>query len=596
MVFSLLGKLLAALPERAVESLARGCASVLSATPRGRMVRRNLQMALKIENEEALEAMTKEACARTVELGLLGLAGEAFDDKRWKQKIFVSENTRALVEELLAQERGIMLLVPHTTLMEALTVMPIFFDIRRRVSVLYRAFGSPAVERAVLGRRQAHGVRLLSREKGMRKLIHELRAGQVAGLLFDQNSGDNGGIISFMGRAAAASDLPDVIYKHSDAVPVILAIKRTGFWKGELILEKLPEDGTPITLLANRWLESYLRENKTDWLWLHNRWKTLNRPQRVLGLNHQKILEVPKERKTKIFVRMPNWLGDVVMALPSLRALRDSRPDAEITLFARSGYLPLLNKLAVADRCLGIPVKPLESFKFFAQFKKNRPDVTLAYTNSLRGDIEMWLTGAKVRGGLWRQGYWRPLINAGAEASRAELKSTHQTQVWQKWLVAMGLKVPVSYAPLQKNNSRGPIGFVPGSANTPAKRYPAAQWRQLAQKLDEDVVLFGAPGEKLIGEEIAKDLPKVKNLIGQTDMAGLAEELCKCRLVIGNDTGAMHLANAWGVPTLVVYGPTSPTVTRPIFEAPYHQIKAKEGAPIGSVGVEEILEMARKIG
>lgn len=597
MVFSILGKILAALPERAVESMARGCGGLLSALPRGRMVRRNLRMALNIENEDALEAMTKEACARTVELGLLGLAGEAFGDERWKQKIFVSEKTRALAEELLKQPRGILLLIPHTTMMEALTVMPIFFEIKRRVSVLYRAFGSPAVERAVLGRRQAHGVKLLSREKGMRKLIHELREGQVGGLLFDQNSGDKGEIISFMGRAAAASDLPDVVHKHSNAVPVMLAIKRTGFWKGELVLEKLPEDGTPVTLLANRWLERYLKTPPhTDWLWMHNRWKTLNKPYEVLGLNHQKILEVPKERKTKIFVRMPNWLGDVVMALPTLRALRESRPDAEITLFARSGYLPLLNQLAVADRCLGIPVKPFESFKFFAQFEKNRPDVTLAYTNSLRGDIEMWLTGAKLRGGLWRQGYWRPLINAGAKVSQKELKSTHQTQVWEKMFVAMGLKTKVSYAPLQKSNARGPVGFVPGSANTPQKRYPAAQWRELAKKLDEEVVLFGAPGEKMIGEQIAKDLKNVRNLIGQTDMAGLAEELAKCRLVVGNDTGAMHLANALGVPTLVIYGPTSPTVTRPIFEAPYHQIKAKEGEVIGSVGVEEILEMTRKIG
>ncbi len=202
------------MPERAVESLARGCAGILRGLPRGQMVKRNLRMALEIENEEKLDNLTLEACERTVELGLMGLAGQSFSKERWQRTIFISDKTRKLVEELLSQPRGVLLLIPHTTLMEALTVLPIFFDVQRRVSVLYRAFGSPAVERAVLGRRQAHGVQLLSRDVGMRKLIHELRAGQVGGLLFDQNSGDKGEIISFMGRAAAASDMPDIVYKH----------------------------------------------------------------------------------------------------------------------------------------------------------------------------------------------------------------------------------------------------------------------------------------------------------------------------------------------------------------------------------------------
>ena len=88
----------------------------------------------------------------------------------------------------------------------------------------------------------------------------------------------------------------------------------------------------------------------------------------------------------------------------------------------------------------------------------------------------------------------------------------------------------------------------------------------------------------------------VTDLAGKTDLAALADEIGKCSLVIGNDTGAMHLANALGVPTLVIYGPTSPTRTRPIFNAAYHQIKAAEGAPIGSVKPEEIVNKLLSLG
>ncbi len=365
-----------------------------------------------------------------------------------------------------------------------------------------------------------------------------------------------------------------------------------------MVLEKLKQNNVPLTLQANRWLENYLKNPPhTDWLWMHNRWKTLNKTYERLGLNHQKILEVPTQKKTRIFIRMPNWLGDVIMALPVLRALRASRPDAKITLFARSGYITLLQKFGVADEVLGIPAKKFESFQFFAQFKKDRPDFMIALTNSLRGDIEMWLTGCKQRAGLMRQGYWRPLINCGLKVSRKELRETHQAHVWEKLFKKLGLKTEVSYTPFDFADAKktDAIGFVPGSANTPEKRYPASQWRELAQLLKKSVVLFGAPAEKMIGDEISQGLTNVTDKIGQTDLAGLAAEISKCSLVVGNDTGAMHLANALGVPTLVIYGPTSPTVTRPIFAAPYHQLKASQGAPIGSVTPAEVLEKIREI-
>lgn len=615
MIVQLLGRLMAALPLRVVEGLCAGAGTVLSVLPRGRMVRRNMQMALGLDEEidkKKLEKMAREACCRTIELGVMGLAGQYFSPERWRQTIGVSDETQKLVEELLAQPRGVLLLIPHTTLMEALTALPIFFNPSKSVSVLYRSFASPAVEEAILGRRQAHGVRLLSRQKGMRELIQGLRAGNVGGLLFDQSSGEKGTLISFMGRAAAASNLPDIILQHASPIPVVLAIRRTGFWRGQLVVQKLEEaDNAPaLTLQSHRWLEGYLRDERssTDWLWLHNRWKCLNAPWERLGFSGRfgrTVLEVAKEKKTKIFIRMPNWLGDIVMALPVLRALRASRPDAQITLFCRSPYIPLIEKFAIADRVLGLPKKLWKSVGYLRTFKNERPDFCLALTNSLRGDLEMWATGSKQRAGLTREGYWRPLVNCGLRICKKQLAESHQSHVWERLFEACGLTVPVSYAPFSfgKNNneSRNEVnkefktGIVAGSANTPEKRYPAAQWRQLVEKINKPIVLFGAPAEAEITKEIAQGLHNVTDLAGKTDLATLADEIAKCSFVIGNDTGAIHLANALGVPTLVIYGPTSPTRTRPIFTAPYYQLKAPAGQPIGSVSVEEIVKKLQEI-
>lgn len=656
MFLQFLGRLVALLPEKFVEGLCYACGALLWMTSRGALVRRNMRQAFAGKpgfDEKTINRLAFEACERTIELGVLGLAGQFFGAKRWHRMVAIDPRILEKIKQMDNVDQGVLLLVPHTTLMEALTVLPALVQSRKHISVLYRAFGSAAIEQTILQRRQKHGARLLDRTTGVRTLVRELKAGQFAGMLFDQNSGDKGVLIPFMGRVAAASDLPDIIYRHAKPVSYVLALRRTAFWRGELVVKELRE-GESLTLQAAHALEEYLSDKKTaaDWLWTHKRWKVLDRPAECLGLGNRKVLELPTQKKTKIFIRMPNWLGDVVMALPMLRALRQSRPDAEITLLARSAYLPLLQRLAVAqsfsqsspgggektndarmnsplkgtefstggsvvfkgreiphiplaDRFLGLPKKASDSFRFCSTLKHENPDVTLALTNSLRGDIEMWLTHARHRFGLLREGYWRPLITHGYFVGKKELAAMHQSHVWEAMFKHFGMTVKVSYAPMclspSSENARvfaaaegKLLGFVPGSANTPEKRYPSRKWRELAKQLNCPIYLFGTPVEQMITSQIAEDLPFVNDLAGKTDMAGLAETLVACRLVIGNDTGAMHLANALGIPTLVIYGPTSPTRTRPIFNSPYHQLKADDGN-IGSISVETLYNMTRSI-
>ncbi len=599
-MLSLLGRFVAALSEGAVEGLCRFAGFCIFHTSRGALARRNIRMALEVSDKQRVRRLAYEACCRAAELGLLGLAGQFFSPERWRRTISVSEELRAKLLEVGASERGLLFFVPHTTLMEALTALPLFFpENKKRISVLYRAFASEALEQAILKRRQKHGARLLSRDKGLRELVHELQRGQVGALLFDQNSGHKGGLISFMGRAASASDLGDVICKHADCATYVLALRRRGFWRGEIIAEELkPEqkgEGA-LAIAAHRWLERYLRDEatSTDWLWLHKRWKCLDTRKSRLGLNHKQIFEIPVQKKTKIFVRIPNWLGDVVMALPVLRALRASRPDAEITFFSKNIYLPLLQRFGLADRVLGIPRGDFKALRFFASLRDEAPDFTIALTNSLRGDLEMLATGCRQRAGLVREGYWRPLVNCGLRISRAELAQTHQSHVWEKMFISLGLTEKVSYEPfkiskdISSSTAAAPLGFVCGSANEPQKRYPAPLWHELAAKLNCPIRLIGSPAERGLCAEIAEGLPRVENYAGKTDMGTLVDALAECRAVIGNDTGAMHLSNALGVPTFVLYGPTSPTRTRPIFTSPYTQIKSVDGT-MASIGVQNVV-------
>ena len=88
--------------------------------------------------------------------------------------------------------------------------------------------------------------------------------------------------------------------------------------------------------------------------------------------------------------------------------------------------------------------------------------------------------------------------------------------------------------------------------------------------------LYGSADERETGELIQKSFSKTKveNLCGKTTLLDLSKELSACSCVIGNDSGGMHLANFLGVQTVVLFGPTNPDATRPIFGENSHIITA----------------------
>ena len=124
-------------------------------------------------------------------------------------------------------------------------------------------------------------------------------------------------------------------------------------------------------------------------------------------------------------------------------------------------------------------------------------------------------------------------------------------------------------------NINGKIGILPGSANNPSKRWPVSHWRKLISLLIEEgkslhINLYGSVKESLLANQIIDGFDKniVLNFCGKTSLLELSKELASCDKVIGNDSGGMHLANAVGTATYVLFGPTNHKVTGPCFDAP----------------------------
>ena len=180
-----------------------------------------------------------------------------------------------------------------------------------------------------------------------------------------------------------------------------------------------------------------------EWLWLHGKWKIHFYPEQRFNLQCKRsfLPETLNHKGTKIFVRMPNWLGDVVMALPILRAIRKARPDMEFWIMSKPCYIGLIKHLRLGEQFVPVHEKLDLSFvqKLF-ELRRKFPECHLLFTNSLRGDLESLLIGAPQRFGCVIGKTYRPILSQYYSCSLEEFNSNHLTRTWGNMVEKFGLK------------------------------------------------------------------------------------------------------------------------------------------------------------
>lgn len=302
-------------------------------------------------------------------------------------------------------------------------------------------------------------------------------------------------------------------------------------------------------------------------------------------------------------IRLPNWLGDICMVLPILRAIQEKakveNPNVQFTLFVQSPYISLLEKLGVEGEVIALPRKNWRYFFTFLTWRRQF-DVFVLFTNSERGDIEAWLTGAKRRYGIARPNKPRKLLTHRYLLDRHfDEQSLHQTYLWEQFAQYFNLLDDLDLSPFARMQSKKrQVGLICGSANTPEKRWSIENWQQLIErllKLFDAVLLLGTPSDTAVCQQIqsgVSDISRVINLAGQTNLAELIDLMRQQTLIIGNDTGGLHLANALGVPVIGLYGFTNSLRCHPIFSAPMAIIDSPKGYKAGQmsdISVEMVL-------
>ena len=176
------------------------------------------------------------------------------------------------------------------------------------------------------------------------------------GLLFDQHSKFS--TIPISNRFASITTMPELLAKTSGARVVFSFPRRLSFFQAKLELQELTCEAADYPFDAHEILENIIRDSDglPEWLWAHERWKTQQNYRFHLRHRHkrERISASPK-RTTKLWIRMPNWLGDSVMAFPLLDAIRRGRPDASITILAKQEFKGLMDSLSFVDHFLPIP-------------------------------------------------------------------------------------------------------------------------------------------------------------------------------------------------------------------------------------------------
>ncbi|MEP6586449.1 MAG: lipopolysaccharide heptosyltransferase II [Candidatus Udaeobacter sp.] len=488
------------------------------------------------------------------------------------------ENIESMAREFRAGV-PVVLVLSHLGTWEVFAqLMPKFVGFVRNASV-YQGLGNRFIDKHVRRTRSQTGLELFDRHDGFEPVIDLLRSGGGVGVLSDQHAGDHGVWTPFFGRLASTSPLPALLAKRTRAALIAAGVYTTGRARWRMVFtERFDQTGASVAALTskiNRVIEQQIRRAPEDWFWVHNRWKT---PEPNFLLTHYKRgIYLPPEisardlKPFRILIRSSNWLGDAVMSVPAVRAIKGGRPDVHVTIAAPEKIAPMWKLIPEVDAI--IPLSEGSLLPVVRLLRQQMPfDVAILFPNSLRVAVESWLSGIPRRVGY--RGHWRSwLVNQIVREPRKPGPPEHHSLRFLRIARECGAETSNIEVPNPKQTSnikhQTLIGLCPGAEYGPAKRWLPERFAEAAAKITAQSsaqwILFGTKKDAAIGEQIAAAIgDHCVNRIGQTTLDQLIDELRQCSLLLTNDTGTMHLAALLGVPVVAVFGSTEPRLTGPL--------------------------------
>jgi heptosyltransferase-2 len=334
----------------------------------------------------------------------------------------------------------------------------------------------------------------------------------------------------------------------------------------------------------------------------------------------------------RILIRAVNWIGDAVMTTPAIGAVREHFPKAEITLLANPLVSQLFSPHEWVDRVITFDRKGADRgiagrFRLAGKLRNERFDMAIILPNSFDSALVPWLAGIPVRLGKSSDG--RSLLLTG-RYSADEVPDRHEVRYYLDLLGHFGIRghaaAPYLVTTPAEDDQAATrllghgihaedrvLGINPGATFGSAKRWYPERFAEVARRLAAEwqakVVIFGGPDEIDIAAEIEQHLAGAcLNLAGKTTVRDLMALIKRCAFFITNDSGPMHIAAAFNVPLVAIFGPTDHCGTAPYTGSAVVVRKEMECAPcklrecpadhrcMTAVTADDVVQAARELG
>ncbi|MBN1919190.1 MAG: lipopolysaccharide heptosyltransferase II [Verrucomicrobia bacterium] len=496
--------------------------------------------------------------------------------ERWV-KVVGEEHLR----EAHARGKGVLLLSAHWGNWELMGLMCTVFGYR--VAAIARRVGSRGMTRFVNELRGVTGLRVFDKMQAARPTLAALKAGECVGILVDQNDAVTGIPATFFGRVCATTPALASFARKTGApvVPAVCPLQSDGRYEARLDAPiELPQTGdaerdvAEMTQRVTSYIERCVREAPEQWFWVHRRWKLFDRAaggaRLRAGFRHVET----------VLVKAPNWLGDVVMALPVFEQLKTAMPGLRVTALVKAPLGDVLRACPHVDEVIEYAHRRglrgvLDVLRTARRVRRRYFHAAVLLPNSLGSAL--WMVLARVRLRIGARGQWRRWLLTHPIARRP--KDKHQSDYYLEVAsrLADGPHPGAPHLPVPRRdaawseqflkehglNSGAPVvGLNPGAAYGPAKRWPAERFAEVGRRLRDEfsaeVLVFGSSADADVVGAVVEQIGRgAHNLAGRTRLGELAALLARCHVVVTNDTGPMHLAGAVGARVVALFGSTS---------------------------------------
>lgn len=311
----------------------------------------------------------------------------------------------------------------------------------------------------------------------------------------------------------------------------------------------------------------------------------------------------------RILVRAPNWIGDAVMCLPALAALKELFPSSEVTVLSKARSIPVFDGNPAVSSIIEYDDKRRHKgitgrLKLSREIRKKGFDLAVLFQNAFDAAFVSFISGIPERAGYARD-MRRRLLTVPVKVTE-EIRKVHQVFYYLNIVKELGGEVPPLNAPpvpklylsdeerawaraFLAENGLSPerdflAGASPGATFGRAKMWPPERFAGVLNRFIKEygavALLFGGSDEENACKNVSRKIEgRYLNLAGRLTLREFMAVLKELRVFISNDSGPMHLGAALGVPTIAVFGSTDPSLTGPLGPSTAVVVKKTDCAP-----------------